>query len=384
MLAILKPGKLLKWLAIVAGSILVLLMVTLALPIESWRTGRLPEPPLPVLENGPEVELPRRIWIDTDAACGLTRRTDPDDCFALMLMAGLTDVKIAGISTVFGNADLRETDEVTRALADKLERDGRPLPPVLRGAAGPVQTATDARDGLRRALANGPLTILALGPLTNIAAALKNRPDLRNNVARIVAVMGRRPGHIFHPSEGNGAGIFLGHGPVFRDFNFDKDRRAATELLAMDLPVSLIPYDAARTINLTGRDLERLSRAGAVGPWIASAARGWLDFWREEIGHDGFYPFDLAAGGYVDDPSMFDCAFAPAWVSHDKHLSNFWFFDPVALQVGLPEERPAEPAATSQVIYCVSADPGLHNRLMNELLGEAPGTETQNPIGPGQ
>ena len=43
-------------------------------------------------------------------------------------------------------------------------------------------------------------------------------------VVRLVSVMGRRPGHIFHPSEGEGDGILFGHGPVFRDLNFDLDR----------------------------------------------------------------------------------------------------------------------------------------------------------------
>jgi hypothetical protein len=63
--------------------------------------------------------------------------------------------------------------------------------------------------------------VVALGPLTNLAAVLDARPELRSRVARVVAVMGRRPGHVFHPAEGAGGGLLFGHGPVFRDFNFD-------------------------------------------------------------------------------------------------------------------------------------------------------------------
>lgn len=54
--------------------------------------------------------------------------------------------------------------------------------------------STPAERALREALADGPLSIVALGPLTNIAAALRDRLELQANVKRIVAVMGRRPG----------------------------------------------------------------------------------------------------------------------------------------------------------------------------------------------
>lgn len=91
--------------------------------------------------------------------------------------------------------------------------------------------STPASEALIVALETGPLTILALGPLTNIAQALTARPDLVANIARLIAVMGRRQGHLFHPAEGEGHGILFGHGPVFRDFNFDQDREAAARVL---------------------------------------------------------------------------------------------------------------------------------------------------------
>ena len=70
------------------GFILILIaLVVLGLRVfrdpgaRSWRTGELQAPPLPVIESGPAVGLPERVWIDTDAACGNGRATDPDDCF---------------------------------------------------------------------------------------------------------------------------------------------------------------------------------------------------------------------------------------------------------------------------------------------------------------
>ncbi|WP_322867644.1 nucleoside hydrolase [Aquicoccus sp. G2-2] len=323
-----------------------------------------------MIKNGPEIEQTDRIWIDTDPACGLDRRADPDDCLAFMLLTQEPGIEIAGVSTVFGNADIEKTDRTARALVDKLRREGVRIPGVLRGAAAAGATSTQAQAGLRDALADGPLTILALGPLTNVAAALEGRPDLQSNVVRIVAVMGRRPGHIFHPSEGEGGGMLFGHGPVFRDLNFDKDRGAATELIDMDLPMSLVPYDAARGISLSGADLDRIAQAGSAGSWVASGARGWLAFWQDAIGLDGFHPFDLLAAVYVLRSDLFDCAVASAWVGHDDRLNNFWFFDPVALQVGLPSERPDDALAETELTYCVRIAPAAHAWLLGELAAE--------------
>jgi hypothetical protein len=92
------------------------------------------------------------------------------------------------------------------------------------------------------------------------------------NVARLVAVMGRRPGHLFHPAEGRGNGILFGHGPVFRDFNFDKDRAAASEIVAMNLPITLIPYEGARSVRLAAADLAKLETAGGAAAWVAQHA----------------------------------------------------------------------------------------------------------------
>ncbi|EPC01544.1 hypothetical protein L861_16870 [Litchfieldella anticariensis FP35 = DSM 16096] len=90
--------------ASVAVVIAVLLLVSFAIPVSTRRTGELSAPPLPIVENGPVVQMPERVWVDTDAACGHRRITDPDDCFALTLLAQASDIEIVGISTVFCNA----------------------------------------------------------------------------------------------------------------------------------------------------------------------------------------------------------------------------------------------------------------------------------------
>jgi inosine-uridine nucleoside N-ribohydrolase len=310
--------------------VLVAALFTFALPIEGWRTGDQGLAPLDSVPEAATPPFPRRVWIDTDAACGHSARTDPDDCFAIALLLRSPEIDVVGISTVAGNASREVVDATTRALLTQ------------RGFA--VLRTTE----LKVALEQGPLTILALGPLTNIAAVLREHPELRKNVSRLVAVMGRRPGHLFHPAEGAGGGMLFGHGPVFRDFNFALDPGAAAQVLAINLPVSFVPYDAARGIELTAADLDRMESSL---PRIVERSRGWLDYWRTHIGRAGFYPFDLLAAAYVVEPTLLRCTPVRAWVGEDHTL----FWTPQALLV--------EPDANGAALYCGRARDDANGRI---------------------
>jgi inosine-uridine nucleoside N-ribohydrolase len=373
--------RLARGLGAVAAALLLLILVTFAVPMPVWRTGELPTPPLPLVEGGPAVHMPTRLWIDTDAACGYSHTTDSDDCLALLLLAQAHEVEIVGISTVYGNAPLDVTDRTTRMLMAALDHAGITSPAVYRGVAGPEGedgpvAAAPAHPALQQALMDGPLTLVSLGPLTNVAVALRQRPGLLTNVARLVVVMGRRRGHLFHPAEGANGGILFGHGPVFRDFNFAADPRAAMAVLGMPVPMTLLPYEAARDVSLSGSDLARLEAHGGAAAWVAARAQGWLSFWNQAIGRDGFYPFDVLAGAYVLAPHLFDCAEVQAWVGEDGTLWT-WLSRAEALLVGLDHERPAAVRASRAVVYCPQIDAKLHRWLMARLVapdqGSTPG-----------
>jgi purine nucleosidase len=329
------------------------LLVTLAIPLETWRTGDRGLAPLKFEPPAPRRYFPHRLWIDTDAACGHSARTDPDDCLALALLAGARDLEIAGISTVAGNAPLDVVERTTRELAARLSMGlGRSL------------GVHSGHQALEAALENAPLTIVALGPLTNIAAVLDARPDLRPRVARIVAVMGRRPGHIFHPAEGASGAMLLGHGPVFRDFNFEMDPRAAARVLATGLPLTLVPYDAARRIEISAADLDRLAASGSTAlAWTAERSRGWLAYWREDIGRQGFAPFDLVAAAYVVEPGWFSCAAVQASVGEDTAM----FWRPTALLVGQDDARPGETQVRGSALYCARVAGDFKAAVMDRL-----------------
>ena len=324
-----------------------------------WRTGRAELPVMTLIPGGPELAAPDRIWIDTDAACGATARTDPDDCLAILwLVSGGAD--IVGVSTSFGNAPGDVVAERVAALVAQMALAELPVPPVFPGHRDPAADGAVPPAGvtaLQAALEAGPLTILALGPLTDIAAALTGRPDLHPNVTRIVAVMGHRPGHLFHPTEGAGTGALFGHGPIFRDLNLSVDPEAAREVLAMHLPMTLIPYDAARATLITGPDLDTLARQSPAWAWVVQTARPWLAFWNDDVGMPGFYPFDWVAAAYLTDPAGLNCADVTVRITQEW---TFWVFPHDSLVVEVPTRTPAEPV----VLYCPETARSLHDVLV--------------------
>jgi hypothetical protein len=199
------------------------------------------------------------------------------------------------------------------------------------------------------------LTIVALGPLSNIAAVLQGRPDLASKVERLVAVMGRRPGHLFHPAEGAPGAALLGHGPVFSDFNFAQDPQATATVLSFQFPMTLIPYDAARQVEITREHLDRLAARDGAHAWVAERSRAWLQFWNEDMGRKGFYPFDLMAAGYVMRPQLFECAEVVTAIARDS-----LFLVPWRDQALLVTQRPVElehAEAARRALYCPALQP---------------------------
>lgn len=338
-----------RLITVVTALLLSALLTTFALPVEQWRTG-------------------------DQHLTELTYRTDPDACLALGLLAFTSDFQIAGISTVVGTAPLEVVDQITTELNRTF--------PVHRGYTAPLtdiplSPRPPAHDALAAALAQGPLTVLALGPLTNLATVLREEPALRSQVVRMVAVIGRRPGHTFHPAESADAGILFGHGPIFRDFNFVMDVDAVAQIIASHVPITLIPYDAARAIEMTADDLDRLSQSDPALAWIAERARPWPGYWREGIGHQGFSPFDPLAAAYTSAPSQFACASAHTWVGQDLFVP---LWKPIALPVDRDDASPECAGSPRSSQYCRRVSDGLKGWLMAHCVSEQPGsTATQIP-----
>lgn len=303
-------------------------------------------------------------------------------------MATAGHIDIVGISTIFGNAAVSDTDAVMRALVQKLDADSRHSTsatlPVYKGCGAAAPRCLDdggssaAQAALRQALQSGTLDVVALGPLTNLAAVLTQDPALARNLNRVIAIMGRRPGHRFHPSENRATGAMLfGHGPIFRDLNAVLDPQAVSVVLGSGVPVIHTPYTAARQVLMTGSDLDRVARLGPAGAWIAERSRAWLEFWRSDAGLDGFYPFDLMAAAYVRSPAQFTCARVTAWVGDDALLP--WFGGGPALLVALQDGLPPSTTATAQALYCDRVKVNV-DALFPRVRSRQPGRTVRQPV----
>ncbi len=249
----------------------------------------------------------RRVWIDTDPAI-TAGNGEVDDAFALIQALRSPELDIVGVSAVFGNTDIDHTFAMAREI---LARANRADIRVYRGSGREGdRLANEATSALTQALDQGPLTILALGPLTTLAAAL-GQPDAPiSNVEEIIFVGGRREGLEFRATPTQKK--------PFGDMNFECDPAAAAELLALGVPMTLAGWEVCAKMWLTPNDLDRLRDEGdECAQWLAASARGWQADWQRDFAAPGFTPFDTLAVGWLLMPDVYALHRWPTRVYHD-------------------------------------------------------------------
>ena len=230
--------------------------------------------------------------------------TDPgiDDAMALLLIHSLEALDVVGITTVFGNASI---DTCTRNALYMCERFGLSYP-VYRGAGrtiegqeetefpdfvhgenglgdidiGPVnqrEQHTDAASFIIDASKQmNDLSVLAVGRMTNVAAALIQDPDLARRLHRVV-IMG-------------GAVSVPGNVSEWAEANIFGDPEAADIVFRSGVRVDLIPLDAT-LINLVTKDeLKRLTeQLGDAGEFLWQIKQHYLEFYSTK-GHGDVFP----------------------------------------------------------------------------------------------
>lgn len=295
------------------------------------------------------------VWIDTDPSIS-SGENEVDDGFALIQAFHSPELEIRGVSVVFGNTSLELAWPIGQEIVKKY---GPPNLPVYAGAAQaePAGAETEASRALAEALRKEKLTILALGPVTNIATVLKNHPELSDRIAAIVAVAGRRPHQQF--STGTKA-----HTP-FRDFNFEMDAPGFQVLLDTNLPIVLAPWEVSSKVWLNADDLNQLAAGKPSAQWLAAPGRDWLAMWKAKFSVDGFNPFDTLAVAYVTSPELLEWEDLPCVI----HLLP----DDCTLANEKPKDKPyllvgKEVASQRTVRYCHTPKPAFKVDLMARLL----------------
>ena len=247
--------------------------------------------------------------------------TDPgiDDALALLLAWNSPEIQVEAITTVAGNVPIdAASTNLLRLLA---LRRPVPRPVVAAGASGPLAraltTATryHGEDGLGdlpdwpevEPLPGSPgavevileaarrhereLTIVALGPLTNLALALKEDAGALSRVGRIVAMGGAVdvPGNVTPTAE----------------FNMFVDPEAAHRVLAAGLALEIVPLDATRQAVLPRAGM-RATLARSAGP-LATRIQGFSERGfriAHGDGEQGMALHDPLAVGLAVDPSL--------------------------------------------------------------------------------
>ncbi|MBI4819352.1 MAG: nucleoside hydrolase [Deltaproteobacteria bacterium] len=191
------------------------------------------------------------IWIDTDVALGAPAG-DVDDGFALAFLFSLARrgrIRVLGISTVDGNTDASTAAGCARALVSLFELDV----PVVSGPAAATRMAK---------LTSGS-SILAIGPLTNVARAIREDPTLPiRTELRVVATVSRP--------------LCAPHLVPF-DLNVKRDRVAARACLGAEFRrLRVFPLDVVSRLRFGADVLDRLSSLGTPCAYVAGHARRWL------------------------------------------------------------------------------------------------------------
>ncbi len=291
------------------------------------------------------------VWIDTDPSVAKGGH-EIDDGFALIQAFHSKEIAIRGVSVVFGNAPLKTAVPIARELLRFLNPAGpKPYP----GAAGSSQLgqATAASRALTAALRKEKLTVLAIGPLTNIATVVKMHPELVSRIERVVAVAGRRPEQRFLVGTTNTRSL--------RDFNFEMDPAAFQIVLDSKVPLVLAPFEISSKVWITAHDVESLQGRSPVLDWLTPPAVDWLSVWKRSFGVDGFNPFDTLAVAVVTSPQLVSCDTLPVRI---EILPD---------DTGAPKPKPylllsANIQAVHSASYCYQAKPQFKADLMRRLL----------------
>lgn len=257
----------------------------------------------------------KRILFDTDPGI--------DDSLAILLALASPELSVEGISVVHGNCAVDQG--VSNALG-VLELAGASRVPVTRGFALPLvqpsllapETHGNAGIGYAKLppptakpapqhsvefliekimSAPGELTLVCIGPLTNVAVALRKEPGIIKAVKDVI-IMG---GAIKH--QGNTSPL--------AEFNVYVDPHAAHMVFHSGMPITLVPLDVTYQCTLTHADVERLQKTpSAVTRFVADSTRFYMEF------HDAYQKIE---GCIINDPLALALTIAPELCDYEEH-----------------------------------------------------------------
>ena len=256
--------------------------------------------------------MSRKIIIDTDPGV--------DDTMAIFFALCSPELDVIGLTTIFGNV---HTELATKNALRLLEIAGRTDIPVAHGAddaltgpfEGPVPFVhgTDGQGDIflpdpAGAPVNmsaaqfiveqlrahpGEITLAPVGPLTNIALAMRLEPRITEWVDEVV-LMG---GNALVPGNASPAG----------EANIRNDPEAADLVFGADWPVTMVGLDVTLKVHMTPEDIAEYENHGnPMSDHITRVLPHYRDYFESNYPAKGIYVHDSSAIAYIIDPSLFE------------------------------------------------------------------------------
>ena len=233
-----------------------------------------------------------------------------DDAIALLLALASPELELLGVTTVSGNQTLEKTTANAIRVLDFVGRGDVPIAagadrPLVRerfvaayvhgesGLDGPAlpppqraPSTAHAVDFLAERVLSSPrpVTLIPIGPLTNVALFLARHPEAAARVDRVVLM---------------GGAIGEGNVTPAAEFNIWADPEAAQRVLDSGLDVTMIGLDVTHRALFTPAHGERLRSAGRTGTMVAELVDFYGEFHRATYGWDGTPIHDAVAVAHV-------------------------------------------------------------------------------------
>ncbi|WP_428945085.1 nucleoside hydrolase [Pantoea sp. FN060301] len=321
----------------------------------------------------------KRLIIDCDPGNGIAG-ANVDDGLALALALGSKTLSLELITIVAGNTPSDVGYSVAKDLTDRL---GIAVP-VVRGAsqalaepaepwrkeldnrihinklgylwkdvrppARAVAPDREAADAIGELICANPgqITLVAIGPLTNVALALERYPEMAEAVQEI-AIMG---------------GVFaLDH--FIKDTNFGLDPEAAHQVLTSRANITLVPMDVTTQTMMTHNDLDRIERFNTpLAKFVTRTVRPWLDYSMQTRHLPGCWIHDALVVAWLLNPDIATAAdyFVDVELRPGQTRGKSWRYrQPLGVSIGT-----GEPAG--ELIHVLKT---VDNRLLLEMIEQA-------------
>jgi len=271
--------------------------------------------------------------IDTDIG------TDVDDAYALLLALASPEVELIGVTIVDGDVDLR-----ARMAARFLGMAGRQDVPVFKGRGqplgpgrmptmrghegrgllevayhGPEATIHDtpAVDWLIAESRRRPFHLAAVGPYTNVAAAIQQDPGFAERLLHLT-VMGGMVHEEHFSAEWRQFFAYLGESGAWIDHNTASDPTAALIAARAGIPMTWVTAELTFHLPITPSGLERIAAIGTpLSDALTAMTRIWNDEWFRflPVPYDGPWPFPENAVACLHDPLALASIFACEWLT---------------------------------------------------------------------